>query len=109
MSKSSNTQPWNKQRVQQLVTTNDKAAVRALLVIYHNQTPSEQAEGATVEDNGLGFTGADAEILTSFAKFYERTGFLTEKQLGILRSRIIKYWRQLLAAAEAKGRPVVYN
>jgi len=109
MSESSPTKTWNKQSIQELIVSNDKAAVRALLVVYGNQTPAEKADGKTVENNGAGFSGVDAEILTSFVKFYQRTGFLTGKQLALLKVRIVKYWRQLLAAAEARGNTVSYN
>ncbi len=101
--------PWNKQRIQQLIAENDRAVVRALLAVYANQTPAEQANGSTVEDNGAGFTGADAEILTSFVKFYQRAGFLTPKQVALARARVGKYWRQLLIAAENNGHAVAYN
>ena len=109
MSESSTIKTWNKQSIQELIVRNDEAAVRALLVVYGNQTEAEKADGVTVEDNGAGFSGVDAEILTSFVRFYQRTGFLTEKQMTLLKARITKYWRQLLAAAEAKGRTVSYN
>lgn len=109
MSESSPSKTWNKQAIQQLIVNNDEAAVRALLVVYVNQTPQERADGTTVEFNGTGFTGVDAEILTSFVKFYHKAGFLTSKQLALVKARMPKYWRQLLAAAEAKGHAVVYN
>lgn len=104
-----NANPWNKQRIQQLIAENDNAVVRALLVVYDNQTPAEQANAATVEHNGAGFSGADAEILTSFVKFYQRAGFLTPKQVALARARVAKYWRQLLAVAERNGHQVSYN
>lgn len=100
---------WNKQRIQELIVANDEAAVRALFVVYGNQTEAEKADGKTVEDNGTGFSGVDAEILTSFAHFYQRNGFLSPKQMALLKARIAKYWRQLLSAAEAKGNRVSYN
>lgn len=100
---------WTKSKIQALVTKDEKAAIRALMVVYGNQTQAEQASDATVEHNGIGFTGTDAEILTSFAKFYQRAGFLTEKQLVLLKKRIVKYWKQLLKAAEAKGQQVCYT
>lgn len=100
---------WGKTEVQTLLKTNDKAAVKALLVIYSFQTQSEQASDATKEHNGVGFTGLDAELLSSFAKFYQRAGFLSDKQMEILRNKITKYWRQLLGVIEAKGQPVSYK
>jgi len=100
---------WDKTAIVSLVTTNDKAAVKALLTIYSYQTQSEQAVDATTDQNGVGFTGVDAEILSSFAKFYQRTGFLTNKQMELLKRRITKYTRQLLKVIESKGGLVDYG
>lgn len=100
---------WTKSRVQALVTTNDKAAVRALLVVYSRQTKSEQASYSTEENNGVGFTGADAEILTSFVWSYKKYGSLTVKQMALLQKKIKKYWRQLLSEIESRGLPVTYS
>lgn len=100
---------WDKEAIQTLVVTNDKAAVKALLTIYSLQTEAEKAIEQTTEQNGVGFTGTDAEILTSFATFFQRTGFLTEKQMALLKKRITKYWKQLLKAAESKGATVSYK
>lgn len=100
---------WTKSKIQSLVTNNEKAAIRALKVVYANQSDFEKEVGTTVADNGIGFTGSDAELLTSFAKQYQRAGFLTNAQLAILKFRIKKYWRQLLKAVEAKGQPVTYS
>lgn len=100
---------WDKAAIQELVLTNDNAAVKALLVIYSHQTQSEQACENTTDSNGVGFTAFDAEILTSFAQFYQSAGFLTRKQMELLKKRIVKYWRQLLQAVEARGQEVSYK
>jgi len=71
-------------------------ATRALIKIYGFQTADEQACGETHHLNGEGFTGADAEILSSFARFYEKRGFLTEKQTAIVFRKMGKYWKQIL-------------
>lgn len=100
---------WTKSRVQALVAGNDTAAVRALLVVYSRQTSAEQSQHATTDLNGIGFTGADAEILSSFASFFSKRGFLSPNQLAILKKKIGKYWKQLLAEIESKGLPVSYS
>lgn len=76
--------------------TSDAWAKRALTQIYKFQTDEEQHVGYTKEFNGVGFSGADSEILSSFAEFYKRRGFLSPKQLIILKKRIHKYWGQIL-------------
>lgn len=72
-----------------------KWAQRGLTVIYGYQTTAEQEMGSTHEDNGVGFNGVDAEILTSFAEQLEQRGFLTPKQNLILFKKMPKYAGQL--------------
>ena len=100
---------WDKEAVNRLLSDNDKAVARAVLTVYRNQTESERATKCTKENNGVGFTSVDAEILTNIAKFYQQTGFLTPRQLDIARNKMKKYWRQLLAEIERNGRPVSYK
>lgn len=95
---------WNRNNIRELLQTNDKAVIRGLMVLYSFQTADEQNIGLTVEENGMGFNGADAEILTSFAQFYERTGRLSDKQLEIARSKILKYAGQIAGVANQNER-----
>ena len=37
---------WTKSKIQALVTKDEKAAIRALMVVYGNQTQAEQASDA---------------------------------------------------------------
>ena len=97
---------WTKQQIVDNVLASDQWAVRALMAVYRNQTESEQESETTVVKNGVGFTGYDAEILTSFAKCYERRRFLTPKQMAVLRKRIVRYWKQLLVAANDRQEAV---
>jgi len=89
---------WNKENIQALLETSDKAVARAVYRVYLNQTESEKMVENTHVNNGIGFTGADAGYLTSLAKFYEKRGYLTQKQTDYARRKVKKYWRQLLAA-----------
>jgi hypothetical protein len=82
------------------LASNDRWALRALMRIYQNQTADEQCRETTIERNGIGFTGPDAEILTSFARQYQRRGGLSERQMIILRRRIQAYARQILQCSE---------
>ncbi|CCG43226.1 hypothetical protein [Magnetospirillum molischianum] len=94
---------WNKEAIQELLARNDEAVKRALLAVFRRQTAEEQTTERTRESNGVGFTGPDAEILTSFAKQLQTRGFLSPKQLAITRNKIKKYWRQLLDEIETKA------
>lgn len=95
--------------VKQQLMTDDRWLYRGLLAIYDRQTTDEKIAETTRHDNGKGFTGADAQIMTSMAEQLKRRGFLTVKQIAYLRggrnadrARIEKYARQLLKVAEEK-------
>lgn len=74
-------------------------ALRGLVRIYDNQTEDEKDTQSTREHNGIGFTGADAEILSSFAEQYKRRGGLYPKQMAILFKIMPKYAKQLEGAS----------
>lgn len=75
----------------------DEEVVGALIYLYNGQTPSEREFKATVEDNGAGFNGPDAGILTSFAEQYLKKGWLSRKQLDLAARKLPKYHAQLEA------------
>ena len=83
--------------------------VRAILAIYDNQTADEQRRESTDHDNGVGFTGLDAKILSSFAKQIRRWQQnpqhgqpLSPKQFAIAQRKMPKYAIQLVRIARAK-------
>jgi hypothetical protein len=92
-----------------LLRTNDKAIARALIVLKDRQTADEQASESTRHLNGRGFRPCHARMGVSMAKFYERNGYLSPKQIAYWRKegkegmRISIYWRQLLEAAKDKA------
>jgi hypothetical protein len=93
-----------------LLKTNDKAVARALVVLKNRQTADEQQTEHTKHDNGRGFRPCHARMGTSMAKFYEKYGKLSEKQIAYWRTpmarggmRIAIYWRQLLEEAHLKA------
>jgi len=93
-----------------LLETNDRAIGRALLVLLSNQTADEVRMETTSHYNGKGFSGFDGKIGTNMAKFYQRNGYLSPKQIAFWRKqdkrgnmRIAKYWKQLIKAAEEKA------
>jgi hypothetical protein len=99
----------SKDAIVKLLETNDKAVARALVVLYNNQTDSEQATEETRFRNGEGFRPCHARVGTSMATFYLNRGFLTAKQVAYWRRRMKDgnmkigiYWKQLAIAAEKK-------
>lgn len=84
---------------------------RALLVIYAMQTADEQASETTTASNGVGFSGFDAELLTSFAKQLETKQdkypgkpewWLSEKQMKWVFKKMPKYANQLVRLLEQR-------
>ena len=92
---------WTEEEIRNLVQTNDKVLYGALRKLYAQQTADEQADGDTIHHNGVGFNGADAKIMSSFAQFLAKTGFLTTKQKAVARRKLVKYNRQLTRLANA--------
>jgi hypothetical protein len=80
----------------------DRWALRALTLVYRNETAAEQASQQTIEHNGIGFSGPDAEILSSFAQQYQRRGLLSPKQMNVLRRKMPSYAGQVLRSADAE-------
>lgn len=85
--------------VRHMLATDARWALRALVLVYSNQTADEQTSGTTKEENGIGFTGCDAEFLTSCAKQYNKRNTLTVKQITWVQRKIAKYAGQVMRAA----------
>ncbi len=83
--------------------TNDTWLIRGLMAIYAKQTEGEKFTGVASEQNNMGFTGIDAEFLSSLAEQVEKNvlkgvklqNSLSEKQKESLRKSMIKYAGQL--------------
>lgn len=86
---------WKKEEIKDLIENRNDAVIRGMLRIYDLQTESEKVFGDTHENNGIGFSGVDGDIMSSFVKFYNKTGFLTFKQIKIARKKMLKYAGQL--------------
>ncbi len=86
--------------VKQMLASNPAWAVRGLLKIYEFQTEAEQRVGETTEDNGVGFSGCDAHILSSFADQIKNGRQMSAKQLAIIYKKMPRYSRQLVNIVE---------
>lgn len=85
----------NKEIIKDKLETDDKWLYAGIMAIYKHQTEDEQQSQETKHINGVGFNGADAKIMSSFAEFLMKTGFLTGKQKAIARKKMRKYAGQL--------------
>ena len=77
------------------LATNPAWAIRGLVKIYTLQTADEQASDRTSHDNGVGFSGVDANILSSFAKQVNAGRNLSPKQMAIVYKKMPRYWKQI--------------
>ena len=86
------------------LSTNERWAIRGLERIAMRQTSYELENKLTEENNKVGFSGPDAEILTSFYKRVKAGYSLTAKQKEILLQKIPKYAGQLVAISLNEGK-----
>ena len=93
----------NKDTIVNLLKTNDKAVARAIVVLNERQTATEQASEFTINNNGVGFTPADARMGTSMAKFFLRNGYLSPKQIAYWRKPNVKGVPRVCKYAEQAG------
>lgn len=93
------TATWTKEIIREKLNTSDQWVIRGTLAIYAKQTAEEQNSDATLENNGVGFNGVDAELMSSYAIQYNRKGFLTPNQIAWARKKILKYSGQLAKIA----------
>ena len=84
------TKKAKKEYVRHMLSTSELWQKHALLKIYEYQTDDEQAYGTTKHYNDVGFSGADAEILSSFAVQLKSKGFLSPKQMQIVAKKMKK-------------------
>jgi hypothetical protein len=90
-----NGKAWTPDAIKNEIELSDRALYRALLRVYANQTNDEQENQETNKHNGVGFTGCDARILSSFSEQLLRKGYLSEKQKEIARRKLPKYATQI--------------
>jgi len=93
---------WCKEEIVELIDNNDKMVMRSVFQLWQRQTVTEQAVKETSAKNGIGFNGVDAPFLSSCAEFYQRTGFLTQRQIASCRRKIRKYSGQLVKIANGE-------
>ena len=81
-----------------------KAVMRAIVIIGNNQTADELSQEATLQHNGVGFTGTDARYGTYLYGQIKAGRGLSPKMLEGARKMAKKYARtQLLASAHARA------
>lgn len=90
-----------KNYIKQQLGSNSGWALRALVKIYERQTVDEQCSGSTKENNGIGFSGVDANILSSFAVQVNNGRNLSVKQMAIVFKKMPRYHKQVASLIPA--------
>ena len=81
------------------IWTTDTMLYRSLKILYSYQTADEKSTKDTITENGVGFNSVDAQFLSSCAEFLIKNRFLTIKQKTVVRTKMIKYTKQLTKLA----------
>lgn len=85
-----------------VLTTNDKAVERAIVVLYNRQTNDEKRDKNTRHRNGRGFNGADARIGSYLAEWILKGNRLSGKWMLKARELAFFYMGQLVEEATLK-------
>jgi len=98
---------YTKEIIVDKLTTDQRWLERGILAVYNYQTNQEKRIGDTVEDNGVGFNGADAQFLSSLAQWIQKSSYaegqrLTVKQAAVAARKMKKYAGQLLRIISSK-------
>ena len=74
-----------------------------MLRIWDFQTSGEKIACQTLEENGVGFGKVDSSYMKQYVdKYYARK--LTKEDVSFLRSRMLRYWKQLMQLSKEKIR-----
>ena len=102
---------WTRSEIEENIEKFDKWAVKAIIAIYNLQTESEKRSRSANRLNGVGFSKADADFLSSLAQSALTSineygspvaNALTDSQLKHGREAITKYSAQLALIANGE-------
>lgn len=77
-------------------------AIRGLVKVYDYQTESEKNIQATTDSNGVGFSGIDGDILSSYAEQVKKGRTMSQKQMSVIHRTMPKYATQLQRIVDNK-------
>lgn len=86
-----------------LVRTNDQALLRAIVLIYDNQTDEAKLKGESIEDNCIGFSKIDAAEMGAIARKIKAKKQLSKGELVKSRNKMQKYWKQLMIISKKQA------
>ena len=96
---------YTKADIKALLLSNDRAVERAILAIYARQTNEEQSSQETIHSNGIGFSGAHANLGSYYANWLKSGRHLTGIHLEKARKIASHYVGQLAEIAKERHAP----
>lgn len=99
----STTATWNRDKIDNLLRTNDRAVYRAIVALYHRQTTDEKARQDTLHRNRVGFSAAHARRATYYAQLVLAGRTLYPRALAKARQIVLRHSKQLVDIANARN------
>jgi hypothetical protein len=90
------------QGIRNLLSTNNRAVERAIVVLYERQTEDEKHESKTRHLNGVGFSGAHSRLGSYYARWILSGKSLGGKHLVRARAIVLRYCGQLCDIANQR-------
>ena len=93
----------DEQDVIDLIQKDDAFVCRVLVALYNLQEADEKRDRTSRHKNRVGFSSPDAAIFSDFARYINKSGYLTPRQLGVCRGPwrggipcLAKYRKQII-------------
>lgn len=96
-----NQKQWERY-IKHLIRSNYKAAIRALLIVYRNQTEEEKSKSKSIDHNNIGFSNNDDYELSNLAAKAKNNQFISIDEIKLIQKKMPKYWRQLMVYSKIK-------
>lgn len=88
--------------VRQMLLTNNEWLVRGLVALLARQVEDEITAETTKYRNARGFNSSDAAILTSLGRQWQTRQWLSDRQMTLVRRKMLKYSGQLARIARGE-------
>lgn len=86
--------------IKSIISQSKNATIRALMVVFYNQTSDERVTRSVIESNKKGFNAIDVVPLSKIAEKYFKENIINDTDLEFVRKRIKKYWRQIMVESK---------
>ena len=94
---------WTKERIAELIRTNDKAVDRAMSVLYDRQTSDEKRDSTTKHTNGVGFRANHDRLGSYYGRWVQTGQRLSGGHLEKARKIALHYTQQLADEANVRA------